>query len=273
MLFIIFIAFTGCKDESLENSIFNIQASTDHLIAEQIFNDLDRIIEEACRFTGINKKKNPINEYPKWLVQDADTSNHDTLTIDFGDVPGVLYHGKMRSGKIITFFNGDYRNKGSVFSTIISEENRYQVSGNSITGSRIIENKGSNNGGNIYFSIEVESAVVKTSEGSINWSSSYQKEWINGNDTYDNIYDDRYLVNGTSNGNARNGDEFDVNISQNLHIDLSCFDNIIGGYTIKKGEAIISRSGYTERILSYGNSCDYNVSVTTEGNTRIITLN
>ena len=42
---------------------------------------------------------------------------------------------------------------------------------------------------------------ITTENGSINYESTITKEWINGYSTFDNPYDDKYIISGSRNGN------------------------------------------------------------------------
>ena len=67
------------------------------------------------------------------------------------------------------------------------------------------------------------------------------------------------------NGNSSNGQNFNVNITQKLYVDLSClFENTCA---ITSGEVELNPNGYSKRIINYGDSiCDCNYSVTLNDN-------
>ena len=79
-LSILTVLLYSCKDEDVitQNNLASTQATQDHLFAEQVFNDVGRIVEGAFFANGINKS------YPKYTIMDNDTSNIDTLIINFG---------------------------------------------------------------------------------------------------------------------------------------------------------------------------------------------
>ena len=91
-----------------------------------------------------------------------------------------------------------------------------------------------------------------------------EKEWADGSSTPFGILDDKYSITGHASGNGVNGNSFTMSITEPLHVDLGCLPSCI----IKSGEATISPSGYSDRIINYGDSiCDCNIDVTINGTT------
>jgi len=78
---IICLINVGCKDENLRENLDqrNIQASHDYLLIEKTIIDLEREIEHA--FIATQTTKN----LPYYTSLNNDTSNQDTLIINFGD--------------------------------------------------------------------------------------------------------------------------------------------------------------------------------------------
>ena len=106
------------------------------------------------------------------------------------------------------------------------------------------------------------SSTIGTNNGTINWSSKQNKEWIEGEESYNIIDDDKYIVTGSSNGNATNGDAFNVEITRPLTLDLNCLTSCV----IKSGEAINTINGQSDRMINYGDTlCDCNFNVTLNG--------
>ena len=97
-LSILTVLLYACKDEDVitQNDLASTQATQDHLFAEQLFNDVASVVEGAFLANGINKS------YPKYITMDNDTSDIDTLIINFGP-NNILFPnpgGKLRKGKI-----------------------------------------------------------------------------------------------------------------------------------------------------------------------------
>ncbi len=255
---ILTVLFYSCeKIEEIEST----QCTQDHLTAEQIFNDAGRMVEAGF-------DANPDHKLgPTYTIMNSDTSNSDTLIVNFG-ASTVSNNTTIRSGKIISVYTGRYRDSLSVITTTFDD---YHVNYHLVQGERIVTNQGRNNKGNMWFTIDVNNASINTNNnGTINWESSIVREWVSGQNTYPNISDDRYKITGSANGIGLNDNSFSVKITDTLNIDLGCLPSCV----IKSGKAIISPYGYSDRTINYGDSiCDCNFDVTINGTTYPIVVN
>ena len=252
----------ACKDEDVINNpdLTSTQATQDHLLAEQTFSDVGRIVEEGFIANAINKScasYNLINNNPLDI---------DTLIINFGTT-NCLQNGKLRKGKVIVIYTGKYRDSLSVMTTTFDN---YYVNNNLIQGERVVTNQGRNGNGNMWFTIAVNNASIVTNNGIINWSSNRTREWVSGRTTYGNITDDTYKITGSANGIGVNNNSFSMEITDTLNIDLGCLPSCV----IKSGTAKISPSGYADRIINYGDSlCNCNFDITINGTNYPIVVN
>ena len=248
----------ACKDEDV--GLVSTQATQDHLLAEQTFNDVGIIVNEAFFANGINKS------YPKYTIMDIDSSNADTLVINYGPDNRPYLSSILRRGKIIVTYTGKYRDSLAVITTTFDN---YYVNNNLVQGKRIVTNQGRNGNGNMWFTIAVNNASILNNNGIINWSSNRTREWVSGIATYGNITDDRYKITGSANGIAINNNSFSTEITDALNIDLGCFPSCV----IKSGAEKISPNGYVDRIINYGDSlCDCNFDITINGTNYPIVL-
>ena len=163
----------ACKDEDVINNpnLVSTQATQDHLIAEQIFSDVGRIVEE-----GFDKYPNHKSD-PSYILMNSDSLNSDTLIINFG-TSTVTNNNSIKSGKIIVTYTGRFRDSLSVITTTFDD---YHVNYNLVQGERIVTNQGRNNKGNMWFTIDVNNASIVTNNGTINWSSNRTREWVSVN--------------------------------------------------------------------------------------------
>ena len=251
LLFTIF----SCKDDNvIDNSPLNsIQSSRDHLIAEYLFNDVEKMVEEAF----INNLKN--KTCPNYTLKNINQTNQDTLIINFGTGNNICppIYGNIRSGKIIVIYTGNYRDSLTSINTTFDN---FRINNQLIQGEKNITNEGRNNLGNMWFSVNVIGGLITTINGNIDWNSNYTKEWINGSSTISNTLDDKYIISGNANGNSVNGNDFTVSITNPLILDQECL--LQGKCNIKSGDAKVSTSNMSERIIMYGDSvCDCNIDI------------
>ena len=245
------VIFSSCKEDNINES--GTICSQDYLFAENLFNDINRIVEEAFIYNG------ELKSCPEYTLMNQDTSNTDTIIIDFGDgdPDDCLLYRKERRGKIIITFSGKYRDSLSIIRTTFDH---YYTNNNWIQGEYIITNHGKNQQGNIMFSNEVIGGSITTNHGTINYNSNMLKEWISGSNTFSDIYDDKYVMNGTAYGNSSNDQDFEVTIVEDLYIDQTCFTE--NYCIISSGNIELTPLGYTKRYLEYGDTtCDCNVKM------------
>ena len=262
-LSILSIILCSCKDEDVinQNDLTSTQCTQDHLGAEKTFNDAVRWVEAGFDANPDHKSG------PTYTIMNSDPSNADTLIVNFG--ASSTDGATIRSGSIISVYTGRYRDSLSV-NTITFDD--YHVNFDPVKGEQTITNKGRNNNGNMWFTIEVKNASINTSHGIINWEASRVREWVSGRNTYFNISDDRYMITGNASGNSVNGDDFNMEITDSLEVDLGCLPNCV----IKSGKAKISRNGYVDRIINYADSdstCNCNFDVTINGTNYPIVVN
>ena len=257
---ILVLIMNSCKKEELET---NTQAAQDHLFAEKIFNDINRLVEDAFNDNGLSK-----SSCASYKSIASDLSNVDTLIVDFGNLNCLDDYGKLRRGKIIVIYTGSYKDSGSIFTTTF--DHYYVNNTNWVQGTRTVTNKGRNTNGNILFDVEVDAKITTTS-GRIDWASSRKKEWFEGNNTTQNAYDDIYKVTGTASGNGLNNKSFHVQITDTLEVNLKCLLSSITHNqrcVIVSGKVKITPEGYSERLIDYGQgNCNCNFTVILNGKT------
>ncbi len=256
---IVMILMSACKDEDIINSPdqTSTQASQDHLFAENIFNDINRIVEDGFNVNGLNK-----SSCVNYKTIATDSSDADTLIINYGDNDCLDEYGKIRRGKIIVIYTAPYQEESS--QTITTFDQYYMNSTDWIQGSRIMTNNGTDNDGNIIFDVLID-VNISTEIGRIDWISNRTRYWVNGYETILDPFDDIYKIVGSSNGNGLNDRDFTVNITDTLMVKLECISPIIPfdhRCMIVSGKAEIKPEEYPVREINYGmDECDCNFSV------------
>ena len=246
------ISFMSCKDENVIHSVNqqNLQSSHDYLLFEKTLFDIEREIEHALIATGTTKN------LPMYISLNADSTDQDTLIINFGE-ENYLHLGHLKRGEIISIYNKFIYNSNSQITTTF---NNFYINNNLIQGKMYLENNGSNQNGFPEFSLTVDSMSMYTNNGSIDISNgNYIKQLVSGYNTQYQYLDNIYKLTGNAQGNSSNNNNFSLEISDSLNMNLSCFE--ISSCIITEGTSRLIPDGYEERIINYGNnSCDCDIN-------------
>ena len=254
----------GCQDENLKDNLDqrNLQACHDYLLFEKTVIDIEREIEHA--FIATQTTKN----LPNYTSLNSDTSNQDTLIINFGE-DNFLHLGHLKRGEIIIIYNKFLYDINSIISTTFSD---FYINNNLLQGSMTSENSGINQQGNLEFNLEINNMSLNTENGIINLNGAFTKELVSGSSSQYQYLDNIYHVLGSAEGNSVNNNNFIINITDTLKYNLSCFEN--SSCIITKGKVTINPSIYNERLLDYGDEyCDCEVSAIIEGENYPLILN
>lgn len=246
------ISFMSCKDENVIHSVNqqNLQSSHDYLLFEKTLFDIEREIEHALIATGTTKN------LPMYISLNADSTDQDTLIINFGE-ENYLHLGHLKRGEIISIYNKFIYNSNAQITTTF---NNFYINNNLIQGKMYLENNGSNQNGFPEFSLTVDSMSMYTNNGSIDISNgNYIKQLVSGYNTQYQYLDNIYKLTGNAQGNSSNNNNFSLEISDSLNMNLSCFES--SSCIITEGTSKLIPDGYEERIINYGNnSCDCDIN-------------
>ena len=246
------ISFMSCKDENVIHSVNqqNLQSSHDYLLFEKTLFNIEREIEHALIATGTTKN------LPMYISLNADSTDQDTLIINFGE-ENYLHLGHLKRGEIISIYNKFIYNSNAQITTTF---NNFYINNNLIQGKMYLENNGSNQNGFPEFSLTVDSMSMYTNNGSIDISNgNYIKQLVSGYNTQYQYLDNIYKLTGNAQGNSSNNNNFSLEISNSLNMNLSCFES--SSCIITEGISRLIPDGYEERIINYGNnSCDCDIN-------------
>ena len=261
MIIVIAMTMVSCKKENVLK-LPKYRSAQDNAIAEKMYRDVFSKADDAAR-NHTSKSGKDISTCPTYTV--SGYIFPITVTMDFGS--GCIgSDGLTRKGKIVSVISLPYTDSSS---TVISHCDNFHViyglTDYTVAGRQVITNIGHNNSGNYIFTEVVDSSSISFTENgtikTIKWRCNRQNEWIEGDDTWLNIFDDVYLVTGTSSGNDINGDPFEINITSPLRIQMSC------GY-ITAGKLDIINPGYPTISVDFGTgNCDNAFTVTVNGMT------
>jgi len=268
MIGLVLFSLDSCKKNDTGSVSADTQAAQDNAYAEGTFSDAYDAVNVAEMSNGNGSMFKTSNQQLEMLSGGSITIIFDSLsitrkiTIDFGS-KSECKDGRERSGKIIATWTGRYRDSGTVIT--ITFEN-YEVNGDKISGTKTITNLGHNSSGNLHFSIVVRDAKIVTSTGTITWQSTRDREWIQGERTYD-WSDDKYSITGSASGTNRKGQIFTITIVKPLIVALNCRWIEQGSFDIST-----SASNSTGTVDFGSGTCDDQATFTYNGKTYNFTL-
>ncbi len=254
------LIYSSCKKSDRDEDKDTTSAS-DNSIAENAFAGIFKSIGEFTDSTSLLRA----SSCATFTVDSIGTNSWPkTLTIDYGTTNCLCHDGNYRRGKIYASFTGRYRDSLTVIT--ITLQNYYHNDNLITVGTHTITNNGHNSSGNLTYSINVQNASITTSKGTITWNSTRTREWIAGESTLFDPWDDVYLITGSADGRALNGNTFTVTINTALRVALNC-------QWIESGSFTITPQNVAPRFLDFGNgACDNAATVTINGSTYNITL-
>jgi len=260
-LFALSVAATSCsKQLEIELPSSPSRSATDNAIAENAFNDIFKQAEDGMEnaqatVNGDRAAYNSLTGVATVTIDPFDlTTFPKTITVDFGSTNVMCNDGKLRRGKIIIVATGWYRDSSSV---ITATPDNYYVNDNNVQGYHTITNNGHNLAGNLNYDVEIDGTVT-TQDGTIYWHSDRNNEWIEGESTTLNPWDDVYLVTGTANGTNINGTPYTWTIVSPLRVEVGC-------KWVTEGVLMLEANG-EQLLIDYGDgNCDGLVTVTYNG--------
>jgi hypothetical protein len=190
-----------------------------------------------------------------------------TVIIDFGSTNCAGADGNNRRGKITAVFTGRYLDSNTVITVTLTN---YYHNDNHVEGTQIITNKGRNSAGHRVFNVVVNNAIVTYTDGThTTWNTNQNREFYAGYTTWFNWLDDVYLITGTANGVAANGESYSLNVNTPLRVNVGCPWIVSGSLTI-----ILASYPTYPIVCDYGSgACDAAATATLDGTTYNIYMN
>jgi hypothetical protein len=262
------LAFLSSCNKDDNNNQNNYRSAIDNATAENMFNDLykqasDAVMAAQDSAEGNKTMLQSLSSCATLTITPFDlTTFPKTVTLDFGSVNCLGTDGRYRRGVVEMTITGWYRDSGTV---VTVEPQGYYVNDNLVQGVKTLTNKGRNNDGNLVYDLFVDGSVT-TSDGTIQWTSTRQNEWKEGESTVFNPWDDVYMITGTADGTNIEGEEFNVVINTALRILVGCRWITSGVLTLSSGTFSMS--------VDYGSgACDATAVVTINGEEYNIVMN
>jgi len=264
------VFFSACEKTDDNNQIKqpDFNAIMDNVLAESIFADVfdqsgkaSRDAEEATSNKGLN---GILTGCPTITISPFDLTWPKVITVDFGTTNCLGTDGRNRRGIINIHATEGWHTPGSVTTITFTD---YYIDDHKVEGTEIITNNGRNADSNLVFTADVQNAkITKPDNTFILWNSLRQQEWIEGEPTILNPYDDVYLVTGNVTGTSSGGDDYTINTITPLNV-------LVGCKWIRAGIMEINVQGLPIISVDYGNgTCDGFAVATVNGATYPIVM-
>jgi hypothetical protein len=232
-----------------------------HTWMEQITSDIGLIGMQAAD----NDTSSLLNTCAISTQQKADTSNTDTLTVDFGTAGCPGGDGKTRRGILQFIYNGGKHYKDSAV-VIRCKPLNYSLDSNRISGTMKIVIKGRNAAGNLNWTTTDSLTLTKAnSAGTVTWNASKTVEILNTSTVFTGYSNPihwsqaRVGTTGSTNGVSDDGRNYTATITSQLEKDLSCtpIASTPRRHPFLKGGINFQPAGKSLRVIDYGTgACD-----------------
>jgi hypothetical protein len=263
------VLLSACEEEQRTNP--DQQIAEDNALATVLFDDIFSEVEDAMEFMENNlkaskRKSTSAITCKTIIIEKEDDPEHwpRKVIIDYGEgCKGP--DDRLRSGRIIIEVYGEYSDED--YYRRVSFEN-YFINDYQIDGFKEINNEGRNQEGNLYFSVILREGLIRTPEGhEITREYSRIREWVSGEQTVTNRWDDEYLITGTATGINRKEILYTHSITSPLHVSRRC-------KWIMSGIVEVEVDGRPLITIDYGEPglCDRFARVEKGDETRMITL-
>ena len=230
------LTMTSCRKDNEKDK--DTSGAEDNALADKSFEDMGQMSNEAAS-GPIGSFK--IGDDHSGLLSSCATVTHDTalntILIDFGSTNCLCKDGRYRRGKIyISYSNATkpepytYWDSLTQITITTNPTDDYFVDDNQIKGYKTVINQGHNAANHMNWDVTVTGTVVKANnQGTVTWASSRNREWLAGESTPFNWFDDEYGVTGTCNGTSAKGTTFNVTITSQLIWQVTCPKHFVMG--------------------------------------------
>jgi hypothetical protein len=189
------------------------------------------------------------------------------MTINYGTLEQEGVDSKIRKGRLLVDWSGDYRSTGTVIN--IQTDSFYQ-SEDYVSASIAKAVQVRDSAGSMTWNVTVTAGVIVTANNdSIHLNASFVRTWAGGEDPSDpdnvNWLNDKYLSTGNGSGIARNGSSFIFKITEPVLVKMDC------AYRVVDGIIELQPKDKNLRVLSYGSgACDPTFTVSMGGKAQVV---
>jgi hypothetical protein len=263
--------FSACEtddddDDDQNTQITNEQALQvigDYAMAQNMFAEATDEADNAARVSDDSLENNNGSRavkdgtYPEISITPFDLETWPkTIRVDYGPTNMLCEDGRNRRGIINIVATDFYRNTGAELTTTF--EDFYQ-NDHKVDGTRVCTNNGENTAGNLTYSLIVNDGHITTPEGKhIYYEENTEREWIAGEETLLNPWDDNYLITGDQSGISSDSIEYQLNV----HV-ADPLDVLVGCKWIRAGLLDLDIEGFPTITINYGEgTCDNQATAT-----------
>ena len=264
------IIMVACEKNNDSLNTDDVNLADDDAVTEAIFDDVFNTADNASQIVETFMSKNPgakgntvvVSDSCPTVIVEFLSETQRVITVDFGDGCEGLWE-QTRAGKITITVDGRRRTEGS--SRTVTFDN-YFFNGIQVEGTKVTENLGENDNGNVVFSAELTGGrLTFPNDTSVTREFYREREWIAGYDTRV-IWDDECFITGYASGTTYRGKTYENTITSDLLWKRSC-------RFIVSGIIEINREGVEPFELDYGDgTCDAKATLRRGDEEKEITL-
>jgi len=263
------VVATSCqKDEDVKDPKDVNRAAVDNAKAENAFADLfkqsgDGLMQANETVSGNHAMYSSLAGNVTLTITPYDlTTFPKTITLDYGSTNVLCNDGNYRRGKIVVVATGWYYDSLSV--TTVTPDG-YYLNDNLVEGVISYTCKGHNAAGHMNHDVYIDGTVTGIDGSMISYHSERNYEWIEGEPTTLNPWDDVYLIHGTAYGTNIYGEDYTMTVTTPLRLQAGC-------RWITEGIMVIESNG-NQMTVDYGDgNCDGTVVITLNGNNYLINV-
>jgi len=258
------LLLSGCmKDREFGKKKPSFKAIGDNALADNIFADVFNQGGKAVA-DAEEQSKNKSGQYiqsgcPTVTISPFDLTWPKLITYDFGPTDCLGSDGRSRRGIVFIHATGEWRLPGTVVTITFDD---FYLDNHKVEGVKVITNEGRNAANNLVYGVDVSNAkITKPDNTFLTWASQREHEWIEGEATILNPYDDGYMISGSYAGVSSGNENYTIDIITPLYIHMSC-------QWIRSGVLDINIDGMSTIRVDYGSgACDPNAEIFYEGQT------
>ena len=272
LMVVLVLALFSCKkdtnnDENNNTSTDDVLAASQNSLASNMFDDVykqvdnsNAIVQDSC-----GGKKSLEGPMSYCVTITLGTGEFDTITwpkhitVDFGMAGCQGFDYRIRKGKLLYTTTGWFHDSGTVVT--VTTDN-YYVDGYKVEGTKTITNNGRNSNQNLNWHVVVTNALITHPNGDHHtWNTDRTTEWIFGESTPLDFWDNKFSTKGTANGTTTTGATYTFTID-NAHPLITQF----GCRWIEQGILTLTVTSHPSITIDYGNgTCDADAIATVNG--------